>query len=175
MSQATIPFPSGGKPRVATPDQAARLAAARNIKQLTKWDNAAVIVVGCLIPFLSLFCAASGGISFDNSEWNKKPLWTFLGVVFTLLYLVFLAVSANHLARAFGKITGVPQWVAWAIAIGMDCTMTACDLTFVAGYDKWWYGIPMALVMVILTASSMFLNCWTMLQDKRHQPQSRQE
>lgn len=126
-----------------------KLASTNN---LNRTRTIITLAAGCSIPLLSLSLSYMGGQLIESSS----------AIAFTLLTLccVVLAVSLSHLAWAIGDITRSPMWASWCLAIAVDATLVACELSSSLGYGS----VIVNTTIFAVTMASMVLNCWAFTQ-----------
>ena len=115
------------------------------------------IAAGCSIPLLSLALSYMGGSLLTNEA--------SMALALTLLTLccVVLAVSLSHLAWAISDITRSPMWASWCLAIAVDATLVACELSSSLGYGS----MIVSTTIFAVTLASMVLNCWAFLRNAK--------
>jgi hypothetical protein len=144
---STVPSTNGthNRIRLTKPARKALTHAGRS----QRIRKAITVALGCGIPCLSLALSSIGGRLIVAAN-------LALGIGFLGLCCTVLTVSLSHLAWAVRDITKSSQWQSWMLAIAIDCSLVACELAGVAGYDSW----TVTAVMACVTATSAVLNCW---------------
>jgi hypothetical protein len=116
----------------------------------------ATVIMGIVIPLLSLGLSNTGGTLARNDH------TTLAGFAFALMGCV-LAVSLSHLAWAIQDITRSPRWASWLLAVTFDLMLVLAELCHVSAEDV-GVGTVVTLMMVVVAALSMFLNCWAFIK-----------
>lgn len=145
-------------PQIVTTAKKAKAKAKPKLATASAMSRARLIItvaLGIGIPAFTLAVSNISGKLFGMDSW---ACW-ILGTLLVGCTLTVLAVSLEHLAWAIADITRSGARPSWCLAIATDLTLVLCEFATVSGADSW----VIVGVMVMVTITSMVLNCWAFL------------
>lgn len=116
------------------------------------------VAIGIAIPVLSLCMSSITGELVSHEHYE---LGAFTGGV----VLCILGVSLTHLAHALEDLTRSPWWLAWPMAIVLDCALVGCELVNTL-YPELGLSFACWFVMGIVGIFSALLNCHAFLNPR---------
>ncbi len=134
------------------------LPVATNVPEVNRFKFNLTIALGVFIPVMSLAASKIAGTLAAHEHYTLATFGAGIGVA-------VLAVSLSHLAWAIHDVTGSGPKASWALAIALDCSLVMCELVHVTATPVGINGVCW-MVMVVVAAFSMVLNCHAFLNHK---------